>query len=153
MRWLARSHGISIAYLYIYDKLGDPDSVDDIRLAYTRSEWMLADIYTKGSTSRAAWEKALELINIIDRKDLFDVIRRRSLIFQDMKKDIADHPNNVRPHKASQAAARLHEGGMTDDYQVPQGRRPPGYETWLQARRLVKHNEESARKQHLQQTS
>ena len=68
LRWLARSHGISIAYLY--EKLGMPDRSDNILLAYTRSEWMAADVYTKMFTSKSAWNKALALINIVDLEDL-----------------------------------------------------------------------------------
>ena len=49
---------------------------------------MAADVYTKIFTAKAAWLKALELINIVDPNEIVDVIRRRRLIFFDMKKDL-----------------------------------------------------------------
>ena len=106
MRWLSRNHGVSIQFLH--DKLGKTDRVEDICLTYTRSEWMGADIYTKFFASRDKWRHALELINICRLDEIEGVIQKRSVIYSKMQKDMQLHPNNVRPHKASEATARFY---------------------------------------------
>ena len=106
MRWLGRSHVISIRFLY--EKLGTGDEQKEITLVYTRSEWMSADIYTKSFDSAAKWEQALELINICEDDKVAELIKRRQMIYQKMRKDVIVHPNNVRPRQATEAANRVH---------------------------------------------
>ena len=72
MRWLGRKHGISIQFLY--DKLGSPEKEEEITLAYTRSEWMAADVYTKFFGTKSSWLHALELINICKREEVEQMI-------------------------------------------------------------------------------
>lgn len=44
MRRLSRNHGLAVRRLY--DHLGNEETKDDTQPAYTRSEWMAADVYT-----------------------------------------------------------------------------------------------------------
>ena len=104
MRWLSRNHGLAIRHLY--DHLGNEETKDDTQLVYTRSEWMAADIYTKAFTSKEKWQKACELVNVIDPKDLKEVIIRRANIFKALKYDQQWHPINKRPQVGNSATHR-----------------------------------------------
>lgn len=57
MRWLSRNHGIAI--MHLYDHLGNPETKGDTQLVYTWSEWMAADIYTKGFTNKDKLEPCM----------------------------------------------------------------------------------------------
>ena len=111
MRHLNRNQGIAVRYLY--EQLGDPDRKDDIQLFYTRTEWMAADIYTKHFKDKGKWQHALEMINICGEGELEGMIKRRRIIYQQMEVDYIRHPNNVRQHKASEAAARCYRTDKT----------------------------------------
>ena len=50
MRWLSRSHGLAIRYLY--DHLGKEKTKDNTELFYIRSNFIVADIYTKVFSSK-----------------------------------------------------------------------------------------------------
>jgi len=106
MRWLSRNHGLAIRHLY--DHLGNEETKDDTQLVYTRSEWMAADIYTKAFTSREKWQRACELVNVIDPKDLKlkDVIIRKADIFKALKHDQKWHPINKKPQVGNSATHR-----------------------------------------------
>lgn len=85
MRWLSRNHGLAIRYLY--DRLGNEETKGDTQLMYTRSQWMVADVYTKPFNNGEKWRQASELVNVIDPADLKDVIVRRVEIFKSLKYD------------------------------------------------------------------
>ena len=95
MRWLSRNHGLAIRYLY--EHLGNEETKDNTELVYTRSEWMAADIFTKPFNSKDNWLKACELVNVMDPKDLKDVIKRRVEIYKSLKYDQKWHPINKKP--------------------------------------------------------
>ena len=101
-----RNHNHGIAVRFLYEKLGAPTRADDIELFYTRTEFMSADIYTKHFTTAKDWNHALELINIWRPEDVEDMIRRRRSVHDQMEIGYIRHPNNLRKHKASPAAAR-----------------------------------------------
>ena len=67
---------------------------------------MAADIYTKAFTSKEKWQKTCELVNVIDPKDLKDVIIRRAAIFKALKYDQQWHPINKRPQVGNSATHR-----------------------------------------------
>ena len=106
------NHGIAI--LHLYDHLGNLETKDDIQLVYTRSEWMAADIciyiyiyiYTKGFTNKDKWNHACELVNVMDPKDLEEVILRRANIFQALRYDQKWDPVNRKPQSGSSATNR-----------------------------------------------
>ena len=104
MRWLSRNHGLAIRYLY--EHLGNEETKDNTELVYTRSEWMAADIFTKPFNSKDNWLKACELVNVMDPKDLKDVIKRRAGIYQSLKYDQKWHPINKRPQAGNTATHR-----------------------------------------------
>ena len=85
MRWLSRNHGIAI--MHLYDHLGNPETKDDTQLVYTRSEWMVADIYTKGFANKDKWNHACELVNVIDPTNMEEVIIRRANISKALRYD------------------------------------------------------------------
>ena len=67
MRYLRRTHRVSVSWLY--ERFKD----DDIELVYEMSAKMAADIYTKAFTDGAKWDVVCSLINILDPKLLKDM--------------------------------------------------------------------------------
>jgi len=60
MRHISRTHGVDLRWLAaMFGR-------DDLKLYYERSALQAADIYTKGFTVPAEWDKALRLINVLD---------------------------------------------------------------------------------------
>ena len=72
---------------YLYEHLGNEETKDNTELVYTRSEWMAADIYTKAFNSKDSWHKTCELLNVMDPKNLEDVVQRRAKIFESLRND------------------------------------------------------------------
>ena len=64
MRYLGRTHGISVARLH------EIHAGDNIKTVYEDTSKMAADIHTKSFTTAEAWTHAQELINIFDPKKL-----------------------------------------------------------------------------------
>ena len=64
------------------------------------------DIYTKTCTSEDKWQKACELVNVIDPKNLREVIIRRADILKALKYDQQWHPINKRPQVGNSATRR-----------------------------------------------
>ena len=64
MRYLGRTHGISVAWLH------EVFQGDDLNLAYEISARMCADIYTKAFTDADKWKSACWLIGVCDPKEL-----------------------------------------------------------------------------------
>ena len=64
MRYLKRTHGVSVSWLH--ERFKEPD----LQLVYELSAKMAADIYTKGFLDPQKWELVCGLINIIDPKIL-----------------------------------------------------------------------------------
>lgn len=62
---------------------------------------MAADICTKAFANREQWQQACELVNVMDPKDLKDVIVRRAAIFQALRHDQKWHPINKKPQSGS----------------------------------------------------
>jgi hypothetical protein len=92
--------------MHLHNHLGNEETKDDTRLVYTRSEWMAADIYTKQFGDKAGWQKACELVNIIDPEDIKEVIERRAEVHKMMESDTYCHPNNIKPNSANSATHR-----------------------------------------------
>ena len=67
---------------------------------------MAADIYTKPFNNGEKWRQASELVNVIDPKDLKDVITRRAVIFKSLKYDQKWHPINKKPQAGNSATNR-----------------------------------------------
>lgn len=104
MRWLSRNHGITIRYLY--DRLGNEETKDDTQLMYTRSQWMVADIYTNSFNNGEKWRQASELVNVIDPISLKEVFARRAAILNSLKYDQTWHPINKKPQAGNSATNR-----------------------------------------------
>ena len=68
MRYLARTHGVSVAWLHEQFCSGT------FRLRYEVSERMAADVFTKAFTDSARWEAACWLVNVIHPDKLQEVI-------------------------------------------------------------------------------
>ena len=64
MRYLGRTHGVSVAWLY--ERFGH----DDVDLVYEDTARMCADIFTKAFKDEPAWTHACWLINIGDVEHL-----------------------------------------------------------------------------------
>ena len=111
MRWLSRNHGLAIRHLY--DHLGNEETKDDTELVCTRSEWMAADIYTKSFNSKDGWQKACELVNVMEPANLKDVIKRRAKIFESLRYDQKWHPINKKPQTGNSATHRKWIEGQT----------------------------------------
>ena len=69
MRYLGRTHRISVAWLHEVFK--DQNQL----LVYEESNTMCADIYTKGFSDRLKWRLACDLINIIDPARIKELIK------------------------------------------------------------------------------
>ena len=74
MRHLGRTHGISIAYLH------DSFTKGRYNLLYENTAAKAADIYTKACTDAEKWKWACELINIVPKDRLRDLVLHLSLI-------------------------------------------------------------------------
>ena len=70
MRYIGRTHGVSVAWLH------ETFKGDDLALAYEITTRMCADIYTKAFTDADKWRLACWLINICDPKELPELARR-----------------------------------------------------------------------------
>ena len=68
MRYLARTHGVSVAFLH--ERFTD----GQLRLKYEQSEKMAADIFTKAFTDSARWEAACWLVNVVHPDKMQEVI-------------------------------------------------------------------------------
>ena len=64
---------------------------------------MAVDIYTKAVSNGEKWRQACELVNILDPKDLKQVIERRAGIFAEMQSDQQWHPINRKPQCGTSA--------------------------------------------------
>ena len=64
MRYLMRTHRISVAWLYERFQQGD------LKLVYEESAKMCADIYTKAFTDVKKWNEVRDLIGIFDTDTL-----------------------------------------------------------------------------------
>ena len=77
MRYISRTHGISVAWLHeVFKK-------EDITLAYELSARMCADIFTKGFTDADKWKLACSLICVIDPADLREHARTTAEVVAD----------------------------------------------------------------------
>ena len=70
MRYIGRTHGVSVAWLH------ETFKGEDLALAYEITSRMCADIYTKAFTDADKWKLACWLINICDPKELFQLAKR-----------------------------------------------------------------------------
>ena len=68
MRYLSRTHGVSVAWLH------EQFTGGTLRLHYERSDRMRADLLTKAFTDLARWEAACWLVNILHPDRLQEVI-------------------------------------------------------------------------------
>eukprot|EP00972_Heterocapsa_arctica_P113270 16436202-Heterocapsa_arctica.AAC.2 len=69
MRYLLRTHGVSVAWLHATFKH------EYIELGYELSSRMCADMYIKGFTDGAKWIEVCDLINIVDPARLRGLIQ------------------------------------------------------------------------------
>ena len=83
MRYLARTHRVSVAWLR------ETFSQQDIDLVYELSAKMCADIYTKAFTDAIKWQAACDLINILDPARLDTLTRTSS---EDVKSPAMSSP-------------------------------------------------------------
>ena len=68
MRYLSRTMGISIAWLY--ERFQDTN----LELIYEESAKMTADIFTKAFTDKAKWQEVCHLVNIVDKEQFYEHI-------------------------------------------------------------------------------
>ena len=73
MRHLGRTHGIKLAYLH------DSFTNGRFNLLYENTAAMAADIYTKAFTDGEKWKWASELINIVHKDRLRDLVLHTNL--------------------------------------------------------------------------
>jgi hypothetical protein len=84
MRHLGRTHRISVQWLH--EQLGEPNrlvpagdkkgnfAASKVSLVHTDTNRMAADIYTKAFTDPDKWWKVCKLINVIDPRQLIQVV-------------------------------------------------------------------------------
>ena len=94
MRYLRRTHRVSVSWLYERFK------GDDINLVYEISAKMAADIYTKAFTDGAKWDIVCNLINILDPKLLKDLNYVQTLLDNSPLKAGGPLLNVSRPRRA-----------------------------------------------------
>jgi len=70
MRYIGRTHGVSVAWLH------ETFKGEDLALAYEITTRMCADIYTKAFTDADKWRLACWLINICDPQELQKLAKR-----------------------------------------------------------------------------
>ena len=71
MRYIGRTHGISVAWLH------ETFKKDELTLAYELSARMCADIFTKGFTDADKWRLACSLICIIDQQNSVNLLNKQ----------------------------------------------------------------------------
>ncbi len=84
MRYIGRTHGISIVQLH--ENLGSKHENNPFDLEDTDTSRMAADIHTKGFTNAVRWQHAIQVINVVDPSKIKDRV-----------KDHADHFALGRP--------------------------------------------------------
>eukprot|EP00972_Heterocapsa_arctica_P024361 3593237-Heterocapsa_arctica.AAC.1 len=82
MRYLLRTHGVSVAWLRETFKNKCLD------LGYELSSRMCADIYTKASTDACKWVEVCDLINIVDPKRLLGLIQHVADVVAGLDDDV-----------------------------------------------------------------
>ena len=68
MRYLSRTMGISIAWLY------ERFQGTNLELIYEESAKMAADIFTKAFTDKVKWQEVCNLVNIVDKDEFYEHI-------------------------------------------------------------------------------
>ena len=76
MRYLARTHRVSVAWLH------EVCQMEDIRMVYEETSRMCADMFTKAFSNAAAWRHACDLIQIVDPVALVALVRSSDLAHQ-----------------------------------------------------------------------
>ena len=66
MRYLSRTHGLCIAWLY------ERFQSSLLSLVYEESSKMAADIFTKAFTDKVKWADVCSLVNIVDKDVFYD---------------------------------------------------------------------------------
>ena len=74
MRQLERVHRVAVAT--IHERMGNPETKDNVQMTYTKSDDMAADIYTKAFVCPGKWAKAIALINLTDPADVVSYVSR-----------------------------------------------------------------------------
>ena len=69
MRYLHRTHRISIAVLHEL-LTGKVDLSKNIKVEYTTSDQMAADIFTKGFSDKKKWEHAIKAIGLVGKDEI-----------------------------------------------------------------------------------
>ena len=77
MRYIGRTHGISVAWLH------ETFQKSELHLAYELSAWMCADIFTKGFTESEKWKLSCSLICVIDPAELRGLAQKTREIVAD----------------------------------------------------------------------
>ena len=77
MRYLHRTHGVSVAWLH--EVFGDKKNLD---LVYEASDSMCADIYTKAFTDKVKWGAVCGLINVVEPKALSQLVQTKAAMMR-----------------------------------------------------------------------
>jgi hypothetical protein len=90
MRHLDRCHRVSVAGLH--ERLGNPETKDNVEVVYTDSSVMAADIYTKAFTDPEKWERVCQLVNVMDPAQLDSMIKTNGpvMIPRPVKGEVAE---------------------------------------------------------------
>ena len=113
MRYLGRVHRVSVADLH--ERLGNPETKDNVDMVYTRRDNMSADIYTKCFTDKEKWIHACELINITTPEKLTTVIQRSAERFRNMHDPQTPAPTDANVSSKSCKKRPAAEGDNSDN--------------------------------------
>ena len=95
MRHLDRVHRVAVATMH--ERLGDPETKDNVDVYYTKSDHMAADIYTKAFTDPTKWGEVCKLINIGEDIDKTGLIRESNARYEAMLSEST--PATANKHK------------------------------------------------------
>ena len=75
MRYLHRTHGVSVAWLH--EIFREKKNLD---LVYEASDSMCADIYTKAFTDKVKWVAVCHLINVVEPKAFSQLVQSKASV-------------------------------------------------------------------------
>ena len=112
MRYLARTRGISVAWLHeVFQR-------DDVPLEYEKSDRMAADIFTKAFTDADKWKSACGLIGVCDPAELSLFGAKYMETTEDPPQSGGHHPSKVSPIATSDCSDDGATSGSTSGQNI-----------------------------------
>ena len=112
MRYLGRTHGISIQFLF--EHMGAACTDTRFNLVYTNTLNMVADIHTKGFSDEKKWKHASELCNVVYAHEYSQTIKNHQTRFMENKQS-AESPLKDTLDDSATCAVWLSSTFASDD--------------------------------------